>query len=365
MKNRVTTLSLPLVLSLLAGFCFSTMAWAQGGNEQVRPRFVVLAPKPSSGPPPPVVLQTWNGSFTYNNVNYPYQMVGADPSTNTSVTIPTFIIPIKIVLSTGDTFDPEAFRALGPLGRTLASPIFNSSIDFVQGGVDLGKTQYIDAFQRGNFWSIVQSNMNTHVLLGGASVHGMVLPEQTLNVPAGLGQVGFPFGHRVAEVDFGYFDAQLTSIINSFSQIQPNSFPIALLADTYLGQGRGCCVGGYHSANGQQTYAEFTYVTYPGDFSQDVSALSHEVGEWVDDPLINGFNNTPCGPLEVGDPEEGHPNFGATPYTVNGFTYNLQDLVFLRYFGGPANGSVNSWWTFQNYPYMMICEEGPVLPITQ
>ena len=361
MKNRRLSVCFVLAACLLACCCLSSLAWAQG-DEQVRPRFAVLTPKPANGPPPPVVLQTWNGSFTYNNVVYNYQMVGADPSTNTSVTVPAFIIPIKIVLSTGDTFDPYAGGTASPVGRTLQSPIFTSSVDFVQGSVDLGQTQYLDAFQRGNFWSIVQSNMNTHVLLGGATTHGMLLPEQVLNVPAADGHVGFPFGHRVAEVDFGYFDAQLTSIIASINQIQPNSFPIALLVNTYLTSG-GCCIGGYHSANGQQTYTEFTYVTYPGDFSQDVSALSHEVGEWMDDPLINGFNQTPCGALEVGDPEEGHSNFGATHYTVNGFTYNLQDLVFLRYFGGPVNGSVNSWWTFQNFPYGMICQEGPIHPL--
>ena len=42
--------------------------------------------------------------------------------------------------------------------NTLASPLFNAGIDFVQGGVDLGNTQYIDAYQRGNFWSGVSTN---------------------------------------------------------------------------------------------------------------------------------------------------------------------------------------------------------------
>jgi hypothetical protein len=38
--------------------------------------------------------------------------------------------------------------------------------------------------------------------------------------------------------------------------------------------------------------------------SEDVAALSHEVGEWMDDPFVDNF--TPCfaegGILEVGDP---------------------------------------------------------------
>jgi hypothetical protein len=40
--------------------------------------------------------------------------------------------------------------------------------------------------------------------------------------------------------------------------------------------------------------------------------------------------------LENGDPLENNSNFGAFPYTLNGFTYNLQDLVTLPYFGAPA-----------------------------
>jgi hypothetical protein len=61
---------------------------------------------------------------------------------------------------------------------------------------------------------------------------------------------------------------------------------------------------------------------------------------------ING-NSTPCGILEVGDPLENNPNFGAFPYTVNGFTSNLQDLTTLPYFGAPSSTSVNDEFTFQ------------------
>ena len=76
-----------------------------------------------------------------------------------------------------------------------------------------------------------------------------------------------------------------------------------------------------------------------------MSALSHEVGEWVDDPFVN--NNTPCGTLlEVGDPLESGPNFGDYDYTLNGFTYHLQDLVFLDYFSGNSTIPVNHWFSF-------------------
>jgi hypothetical protein len=78
----------------------------------------------------------------------------------------------------------------------------------------------------------------------------------------------------------------------------------------------------------------------------------------MDDPLTNNGNNTPCGILEVGDPLEGEPNYGSTHYMLHGFQYNLQDETFIGYFGAPLSTSVNSWYTFQNFPFTTICQNG-------
>ena len=114
-----------------------------------------------------------------------------------------------------------------------------------------------------------------------------------------------------------------------------------------------CCVCGYHSANGTQpsgqTYADATYVDKVNVFAQDVSALSHELGEWMDDPFVdNQVNCQDNNLLEVGDPLEAGKNFGAFKYKLNGFTYNLQSLVFIGYFGAPRTDSANKWLSFQN-----------------
>jgi len=130
--------------------------------------------------------------------------------------------------------------------------------------------------------------------------------------------------------------------------------PIFLTYDIYLTEFNTlCCIGGYHSSIGSQpggqTYSYATYVDSPGAFSQDVSALSHELGEWMDDPFVD--NNVNCNDnsiMENGDPLENEANYGDYPYTVNGFTYNLQSLVFIGYFGAPRSTSVNSWLSFQN-----------------
>jgi hypothetical protein len=129
----------------------------------------------------------------------------------------------------------------------------------------------------------------------------------------------------------------------------------------------GCCIGGYHSCTGTQAYAEFSYIGTAGAFAEDVAALSHEVGEWMDDPETNNTNVPAlCGEdgnrsqiLEVSDPEEVDANYGTFPYTLNGFTYHLQDLVYLEYFGAPTTTSVGGEMTFQNNPFdLTVCSNG-------
>jgi hypothetical protein len=313
---------------------------------------------------PAVSLQSWNGSFTYSGKNYTYNMVGTAPSTNSTATITTYIIPVKIVITnrngTKSTYDPSHVLSNGNTvtNNTLLSPLFDSTTTYTQGGVDVGTTQYIDAFQRANFWGTVESDTNSHLLLSAT-----VLAEQTLSPSRTYGKTGSVFGFTAAEVDINWFDSQIPGLISKLG-IQPNQFPIFLLYDTYLTQGGGCCIGGYHSSEGSvsnpQSYAEATYVDHAGAFSQDVSALSHEIGEWADDPLTVNYNgnNTPCGILEVGDPEEGFSNYGAYPYSLHGFTYNLQDLVMLPYFGAPTSTSVNGWYSFQGNSSLHVCSNG-------
>jgi len=247
--------------------------------------------------------------------------------------------------------------------QTVESPIFQRRA-YVLGGTNIGTTQYEDAFQRANFWGTVSHHMGYHVLLGGPTI----LPELTLSPGSScavLSSNPFGGGGPTALVDINYIDPQFGAYLTAHSVITPDSLPIFMTVNTYLTGGspilNNCCIGGYHSANGAQAYSHFTYIPITGDFSQDVSALSHEVGEWMDDPLVVNTNGNPvaCGILEVGDPEEGFANFGDFPYTQGGFTYHIQDLVFLEYFGAPNTTSVHGWETFHNNPFGLgICTNG-------
>ncbi len=273
-------------------------------------------------------------------------MVGTDPAKgSTSTTIPTFLIPVKITLSSGAVYDPgkNVANTSGSVTQNVPlSPLFQGSA-FKVGSLDLGFTQYVDAFQRASLWSSVSKASNYHVLLGTPTV----LPTLNLTVPALSGTTVSAFGVNAAYVDINYFDAQLQQYMKNHTQITPNSLPIFVSFNTYLHDSGGCCIGGYHSATGSskapQTYSYAAYVDRAGAFSEDIAALSHEVGEWMADPFVN--NNTPCGILEVGDPLVNHD----FPVALNGITFHPQDLAFLSWFAvdKPSKGA-KGWYSFRN-----------------
>src|SRR6202521_1860894 len=360
MTQRLAVAILFAAFLLLAG---ASVAFAQ---EAKYPDILDAKPMFKSGPnhmelaprAPASSLVQWNGSFTdLTQKKVTYTMVGTPPSQgSTSTTVPVYIIPIKMVYGATNgnrTFDPKSHvlsNGKTVVNNIIASPTFNPGVNFTQGGTNLGTTQYIDAFQRGNFWKFVHTYTGYHVLLGTPTV----LAERTITVPASLGGVfSNPFGSGViGTYDINAFDAKLQSYMKYFTQINPGVLPLFITYDVFLTSG-GCCIGGYHNANGAQpggqTYSHATYVDSKGSFSQDVSALYSEIDECMDDPFADNFVHcTDNSLMEVGDPLENNANYGAFPYTLGGFTYNLQSLVFIGYFGAPKATSVHSWYSFQH-----------------
>ncbi len=309
---------------------------------------------------PSTAFPTWHGSFKYQGSTYNYTMVGPNPATsNKNTTIPVDIIPIKVVVDS-KSYDPNTKLSTGQtaIQNTVSSPIYSSGVTFKEGGIGLGNTQYIDAFQRGNFWISVKKNKQYHVRLGTPTV----LATQTVKPTGSNGGQGNPFGIEVGLVNINYLDPILTGLISSL-KIPAGTLPVFMTYDVYLTEGpanlNDCCIGGYHDYTGTNTYMQFTYINNPGSgvqFSQDVGALSHETGEWYDDPFIN--NEPFCGGLlEVGDPLENEPNYGLYPYSLGGFTYHLQDLTNLPYFGAPKDTSIKDQVTFQG-TNLGVCQNG-------
>jgi hypothetical protein len=220
------------------------------------------APKKGGG-----TLPTWDFKWTYNKNNYSAIFVGVNPSTPSSTTVPVEIIPVEVTYEKVKE-NPKKGGANSPLSRTIASPIFDSTTDYVQGGTDVGTTQYEDAFQRAALWGIGGNSTNYHVLLGKPKVLKMI--------KAAASSQGNEFGQEVLLLPLAGFDNAIQSIVKA----QPvDSLPIFLMTQTYMISG-GCCIGGYHSYTGVQAYSVTTYIQATGVFSQDDSALSHEVGGW-------------------------------------------------------------------------------------
>jgi hypothetical protein len=190
-------------------------------------------------------------------------------------------------------------------------------------------------------------------------------------------------GGCVGVVDPTWFDAQLVDMVQSLylsNQISPTGLAMFVLYDAFYGQyfpqGWEIEGAGVHGATltpdgaGIQTYVSATYNSYDENTCsymgqpatcqyQDVDDFSHETAEWMDDPF--GHTPGPCnGYLEVGDPLVPYGTSAYHSYTgLNGFSFHLQDLVFLKYFGaGAPYTSYGNQFTFQGVLPLSYCSDG-------
>jgi hypothetical protein len=360
-----------LCLALLVSFSFAqkiTKVQVVPGEspyiQGAKPMFAVI-PRANNAPVPynpDVQVPIWTGHFVFNNQTFTYHMVGTDPSAGSATSnVPLVIIPLKFHFSDGTNLSASQM-VCGDVKNTKYrfknSPLVKKAT-FTPGGTNVGTTQYVDAFQRANFWNFVSTTApNYHVLLSPVSTK----PLQTINV-GGNGSTQAGPCARIGKVDINFFDNIAMNLLTTLA-IPANTLPIFLSYNTFETIGGGCCVLGYHSTNnaGTQAYAVGAY-SDPGIFNasgiRDIHALSHEIGEWMDDPLIPAVNIVPAwghvgqvggcqNNLEVGDPVTG------SAFTVNmgglyPFTYHPEDLVFLPWFAriSPST-SVNGWYTFLN-----------------
>jgi hypothetical protein len=299
-------------------------------------------------------VQRFTRTVNDGGTKFPVTMVGKNPfvvQTVPSTTVKTFLVPVKIVLPNGDTFDPTVTTTCDPqasaLTRTLQSPVVASRA-YTLGGTALGTGQYTDIFRRAEFFaqtSPTGTNPGYHVRLNTAT-----LPVQTVRVPAAAAAeftTTTACGEKTGAMDINFWDSLVTSTLLPSLRAQgvtEKTLPIFELRGVVLfdGSPSACCILGYHSATataaGTQTYATADYES-SGRFVgvDDVSSLSHEVGEWLDDP----FGTNPTKPwgnigqvtgcqtnLEVGDPLSGTN----VPTVTNGHTFHPQELAFFSWF---------------------------------
>jgi hypothetical protein len=353
-----------LCLSANAG---RSQATGRDAAQRPKPRFKVMHMKNGAAMIPAIRRQAstgatiplWNFSLVspFDNKTYTGQMVGRSPFYHgyRAISIPTYLIPVEFKFSDGTDLDPTTVDSCSGTSSTTVSlvqqsPIFQPT-DWIMNGVDVGTTQYIDGFQRANFWRDVS--------VAGDRYHNTLalktLPRITFNVSAANGGSNNLICNE-GQIDINWWDnlVQGTILPSLVSQgVAPNTFPLFLfdsveLCDTFIAG--NCGILGYHNAftpnNVFQAYGIADFDN-SGTYGGDISVLSHEVGEWMDDPTtvnptpawgnigqVSGCQNN----LEVGDPLTGTY---FPPVTSGSYTYDPQELVFFSWFyrQSPSIGS--------------------------
>lgn len=313
----------------------------------------------------------WQSSFTWNGTTYPYTMVGANPDTNQSTTVSTWIIPLSFSFSNGDTLDGTT-----DVSSVVSSPIFQNNPWNTFGHTNLGTTQYGDAVQRVEF---NKAGSNYHVLLGTPQT----LSTVNISIPSNQ---GYDYQYSDGTPAFGlmsaqWFAQQEGNLINQL-HVPSNVVPIFLTDSVFLYEGNygnpgGCCILGWHGAttalngNGQQQVQTYIFASYSRNFFfcgdaacdtrapiADIHALSHEVSEWLNDPFVNNVVPDWSVPFEPqygcsNALETGDPLVGFSPDTNIGFGkkatsyWHPQDIPLAPWFERqPTPGSLSNTYTY-------------------
>lgn len=314
----------------------------------------------------------FSGSFSSGGSTYQYQMVG---SLSKATTIPYYIIPVKFVFDPADLTNPANSNvrdATGDVQNVINSPVFQGAT--AANGCSTTAPQYGTSEQAATF-----TGLNVKACVQ------QVFPTVTVNVPVNqAAQVR----SVSARVDAKWFASLENKLDNQF-QVPANAVPLVLVHNTFLytnNNWHDCCILGWHGAanvtanaaasgnvsgNGNQPVQTFMFASYNsyGLFRMydangniitapiaDIHALSHEVGEWLNDPFVHNFApawSVPFEPqygcsgiLEVGDPLVGYsPNFASTGW-------HPQDLILAPWFMRPSTAPANGYTYPDNASYL-------------
>src|SRR5438105_5479376 len=331
MPSRKQLVSLVAVISL--SIVTSTFAAAQSRTPKFRvwQHTAQTNAAIATGTTSLVTVRHWSSSFTFNGHVYHYSMVGTNPSSGSATTtVSTEIQPLSFIFADGK--EVKADKAITPL---IDSPIFQST------SLPSGTGQLADVEQRANFHAIVAAKSPSyHVRLA----QPVLLSTITVKVPSGSGQTQtLPNGTVIGLVDSNFLD-QVVGGVLSARDFSPTTLPILLARNVfaYDTMPSNCCIVGFHGAAsfeaGELDTFIFTAYPSPGVFSgnfEDITAASHEVAEWMDDPFTNNVVpawGDPSQPrmcvsnlLEVADPIE---NFAKPAFsvTINSRTYHPHDI---------------------------------------
>ena len=294
------------------------------------------------------------GSFTDGaGATHPYAMVGGDPKRGGTTHVHTSVLPVSLI------FDEFADANGNPLVIHVGPVVqpFATSPNFLNAPYGTGNTQFSDAVQRAEFWNVMGDGWHTML------ERPRMLKEITMEIPVGAAKV-FQLsggGELFTLLDANFFISQFTTI-QQLADFRIDELPVMITSNVGLSfdldPSHGF-IGGFHyawdandplgtgdpgQASDVQTFAWASYIdplTFPGSGFADVTGLSHEIAEWMNDPFIDNATENWAFPgtggqqcqnnLETGDPVEVLAN-SSFPVTLHGQTYHPQTEALLQWF---------------------------------
>lgn len=355
----------------------------------VRRAFTTIAPQGESGTAMPGIgtgsptttsfdsIPTFSGEYQvqgfgpqgYPHYKWYYTIAGRQPEKGGRTTINAPIIPVSIDLLDWDKSvrvvnGHKLHYSVKPFVQpVLESPVFANS-DYTSSDVP---TQFTDAIQRAEFYNVMGTDW--HTLLRAS-----IKTERTMQIPRGayrfaLHKDGSCCAYVMVDLKIFsklFFASSATDVHSPVGaaehagDITAQSISTFLFPNTYLYPNSDpnlCCVLGFHSydteaGTAKNNFREKRYVLafasyvnsglFGTDF-QDVTALSHEITEAVNDPFVGSdgvhgvtpwwysLNGHCQDDLETGDVVEGLPE-STVAIHLNGRTYHLQNEALLQWF---------------------------------
>jgi hypothetical protein len=218
-RSLLASALLAVVLSVIAGSAASaagTQVPRIAGGKVIldfRPHHTQFQSQALAGT---TTVRKFTSTINDGGSSFKFTMVGKNPfvvQTAPSTTIKTLLVPVRIVLPNGDTFDPTVAGACDPaasaLTRTVQSPLVVSKA-YSLGGKALGTGQYTDIFRRSEFFkqtSATGINPGYHVKLNVST-----LPVQTVHVPAAAAAefgTATPCGEKTGAFEINWWDSRI------------------------------------------------------------------------------------------------------------------------------------------------------------
>ncbi|HEX9254661.1 MAG TPA: hypothetical protein VF938_03920 [Candidatus Angelobacter sp.] len=311
-------------------------------------------------------VPSFSGSFAWQGTNYPYTIVGGKPQAGGTTEVPVQLIPISLLFEeyADESGSPLILGPAQVIPRVLSSPNF-SDAQYATGVT----TQFADAVQRAQFNAVAAKDW--HTLLSKPEV----LKPLTIDVPRGLAKVyrNRSTGVTYAIIDTNFFISHLNTILQ-LENLRPDTLAIALTSNIFLAPQsdiKKCCVLGFHTSFDMGELAQVKFVQtfiwaswvdqgILGTSLADVTPMSHEISEWINNPFGGNIvpawqapNGSGCqNNLETGDPLALMPNAGY-PVVIDGFTYHPQNQVMMQWFQrGAASDAYEGAFSFPDQSLM-------------